>query len=80
MTFTAHDVRHLRVCLWCGDLGDDRTMLHSSELYGDSHGRCWILKFGLNAFLDLPSSETDKITLEDIGKEAMMALLDRREA
>jgi hypothetical protein len=42
------------------------------------HGRCYIARFGLDALLSLPSSQTDELTLGDIGPEAMRALLEKR--
>ena len=73
----AHDVRRLRACHYCGGLGRDDCMVERNDaLY---HGRCFINRFGLEAFLALPTEQTHRVTLDDIGVDAMRALLDRGE-
>lgn len=67
----AHDVRQLRVCEHCNHLGDKRQMV------GGMHGRCFIEAHGLPALVALPPEETAGLRLDDIGDEAMRALLDR---
>lgn len=69
---TAHDVRHLDKCDVCSDLGDVRRMILARY-----HGRCYIRRFGLDDFLELPKEETDKVSLGDIGLNAMKALIER---
>lgn len=70
---TAHDVRHLGKCFGCDDLGDKRRMI-----YGDWHGRCYIKTYGLSDFLLLEDDETNKLSLGDIGMDAMKGLIDSR--
>ena len=76
---TSHDVRHLRVCQWCGDLGDERAMVATGPR-DLAHGRCAIVVLGgVEGLLTLPQSELDKLTLGDIGPEIMRRLLDARQ-
>lgn len=72
---TAHDVRFITKCDACPDLGDGRRMILARY-----HGRCFIKRFGLEDFLDLPDEETSKVSLGDIGTKAMKALVDLRRA
>lgn len=79
---TCHDVRELRACHICTRLGDRRSMIqrgtktngHASR---HAHGRCFIKVFGMSEFLQLPRTETDKLQLDDIGVDAMKALMGR---
>lgn len=71
---TAHDVRHLRVCVGCNDIGDNRAMVGTPPM----HGRCYIKRNGLQQLLWLPDEKLDRLTLNDIGPAAMRAILDRR--
>jgi len=41
------------------------------------HGRCFVKKFGLELLIEMPRSETIKLTLGDLGLRLMAALLDR---
>lgn len=72
----AHDVRRLRVCLLCGTLGHADYMLHNKE--GDMHGSCFIEYHGEKCLLDMPTAETDKLCMADIGPDAMRFLLGAR--
>ena len=72
---TAHDVRFLRVCVHCKDLGDSRHMLRTGKHYW--HGRCYIKQNGLQALIDQGLEFTGHLTLNDIGTDAMQALLER---
>lgn len=74
---TAHDVRHLRPCAFCPDLGDKRRMVRATAKEY-AHGKCLIAAGGLQRLLDLPQPERDKLTLEDIGVDAMRAILAKR--
>lgn len=80
----AHDVRRLRICPACQEMGDLRNMIahtdqpiefHTERYY---HGGCFVSSFGEEALLTLPISETDRLTLRDIGAEMMRKLLDVR--
>lgn len=73
----AHDVRHLRLCTVCDDLGDDRNMInpdpaHSTRWY---HGRCFIKRCGLKQLLKLPAEQANRLTLGDVGVRTMKALI-----
>lgn len=70
----AHDVRHLRECSICGGIGDRRRMVCTPCI---AHGRCFEARFGIDALLDLPKTETEKLTIGDIGVKSMKALVDR---
>lgn len=72
----AHDVRTLRVCVQCEGIGNSNSMLHVENIW--IHGRCFIKWRGLEAFVALPRSQTDKMRLDDIGVRAMRGLLQNR--
>ena len=76
----SRDVRALRVCCRCGQLGDGRHMVRvvGHKPQGEAHGRCYIAAFGLRALLALPLEDRDKLTLGDIGVVAMKAVLAKR--
>lgn len=67
---TCHDVRHLTVCTRCKELGDKRDMIDRV------HGRCFIQEHGLAALLKLSKSVLSELRLDDIGPDAMKAILD----
>jgi len=68
----AHDVRKLRACP-CGGLSWARQSIeHDGANY---HGRCYITRFGMDAFLALPLETLETLTLADIGPETMSKLL-----
>lgn len=77
---TSKDVRNLRVCCRCGQLGDGRHMVRVSghRPQGEAHGRCFVAAFGLRALIALPLGEREKLTLGDIGVVAMKAVLSKR--
>lgn len=78
MAMTAHDVRHLTTCCACGALADSRDLIEDAHMFW--HGRCYRERFGVDALLRLPSAQTDKLTLGDIGGDTMRALLGQRTA
>ena len=78
---TCHDIRHFVSCHHCSGVGDRRNMVammtgvpNSAKAY--FHGRCYIDREGLQAFLRLPEKVTDALTLADIGTDAMKALVE----
>lgn len=71
---TAHDVRHLRPCAFCSDLGDRRRMVHATAKEY-AHGKCLFSAGGIRRLLDLPQRERDKLTIADIGVNAMRDLI-----
>lgn len=75
----SHDVRNLRFCAGCKDLGDKLKMvqLHLPERL--FHGKCYLLTFGIKGALSLPSDQQDKLTLDDLGIDGMRAILAARE-
>ena len=78
---TAHAVRRLASCGYCGGAGDARNMIpmQYANLKEHYHGRCYVARNGLKALLVLPQAVTDRLTLGDIGKETMKALLEKRQ-
>lgn len=72
-----HDVRQLRVCAGCAQLGDAREMIRQPRGKGcrHYHGRCFIGSHGMQQLLALPKEQTDKLTLNDIGVAAMRAVM-----
>lgn len=70
----AHDVRHLRVCVRCEELGDGRRMLALDD--GLWHDRCVIQTRSVTQILQLPAAERAKITLGAAGPELARKLLD----
>jgi len=70
---SAHDVRHLKLCPHCRDIGDDRLMVKRDGK--DWHGRCFSAAFGLDALLGLSDEQKRRLTLGDIGPDAMAKLL-----
>lgn len=72
----AHDVRHLRSCTACGELGDGRTMIRCMVWgVGEAmHGGCAVKKLG-DYVLKLPAEELDKLTLSDTGVDLMKRIL-----
>lgn len=78
----AHDVRHLCVCGFCKNIGDDREMLVIDLPAADYgvwknvtvHGRCAYQKMGAR-ILDLPSDQRAKFTLGDVDTSMMRRLL-----
>lgn len=74
-----HAVRQLRVCAGCAAIGDGRHMIRQErgKACRHFHGRCFIKSHGMTLFLQLPRAETDKLALDDIGSDAMKALMNR---
>jgi hypothetical protein len=76
---TAHDVRHLRVCKVCGDLGDGRRMLRLPD--GHYHDECIVARLTDEQVLRLPREQSQRITLGTAMKlgrmDMLRALIDR---
>ena len=74
---TSHDVRHLKICTDCGQVGDDRQMLRLQARGGDKlfHGSCAVKGFTFEGLLQLPISEIGKLTLADTGVELMKRII-----
>lgn len=76
---TAHDVRYLKACTACGELGDNRTMV-KCMVWGcleQFHDTCAVEKFG-NYVLKLPAEELDKISIKAAGVELMRKIMELR--
>lgn len=78
---TAHDVRRLRKCAFCGGMGDSKYMPfaaypgnHGTELMGHLHGFCAMKVLGVAGILKLPMDEINKLSLGEIGPAAMTAI------
>jgi hypothetical protein len=74
----AHDVRHLRTCSACGELGDDRMMIHCmiwgvGEAY---HDECAVQKLG-ESVLKLPLDELNKISIGAAGPDLMRKIMEK---
>lgn len=77
----AHDVRRLRQCPLCGQLGDSADMLAQSGGSANAkhvHGRCWLAEYGLVSLLQQPPEQLLRLRLSDIGVDAMRAVLDHQ--
>lgn len=74
---TAHDVRRLAACAYCKGSGDVRHMVPMQRKHEFSHGRCYVAVHGIGGLLHQPKHVTDTLTLGDIGKDAMKALMDK---
>lgn len=72
---TVKDVRTLRECDLCTGLGHSNSMIVLDGTARYVHGRCFIASQGLDAFLALPREQIIKMRLDDIGSDAMKALL-----
>jgi len=66
----AHDVRNLRICPICKQMGNIRCMPDGK------HGRCIIKKEGIEGLLKLGKAEYGKAALADIGCKSAIALLN----
>lgn len=71
---TAHDVRKLRTCAYCGKLGSSDAMLDTSPQYW-WHGRCFKKKFGLERLLEEGDERLSRLTLGDLGVELMRQIV-----
>ena len=76
---TAHDVRRLACCEYCGGSGDTKNMIELQRR-GWVHGRCYVAEYGIGNLLHQPMSVLEKLTLGDIGVDAMKAILEMRNA
>ena len=77
----AHDVRHLRTCVWCGGLGDDRNMVEIAPTRYEErwHPRCFFEEWGESYVLELRHQHQMKFRLCDIPKSLMKKLVDRHD-
>jgi hypothetical protein len=73
----AHDVRTLRVCARCGQLGNNHSMIGRGDEW--LHGRCFVALYGRAELCRLPKPTTDRLTLGDLGTAVMRYLLSHRE-
>lgn len=71
----AHDVRRLTACAKCGFIGDKQYMPKVDGKH--IHGYCALDQIGVDGLLKLPPSEFGKVTLGEIGAEAMKELCDK---
>lgn len=76
----AHDVRRLRQCPFCGQLGDSADMLDWSGAKSKKpchvHGRCWLSEFGLASLLERPAEQLLRLRLSDIDSDTMRAVIN----
>jgi hypothetical protein len=76
----AHDVRKLRECNYCRGIGCADEMIIGEDkengCFWNWHGRCFIEQFGLPKFLALPTVQSGKCRLDDIGIDHMRALME----
>ena len=77
---TCHNIRHLRTCDACGDLGDDRRLIDVTKcgligrLY---HDACAVSAFTQAEILQLPMEELNKFTLHATGVALMKAIMKK---
>jgi len=71
----AHDVRRLRACDHCGDIGDSRYMPVISRTL-TVHGGCALAILGEGDLTRLALAERRKLTLREIGPQAMTRLVE----
>lgn len=72
---TAHDIRRLRGCSNCGEIGD---LKHMPLVNGKAmHGFCALETIGIDGVVALPKAELGKITMGEIGSVAMKEICDR---
>jgi hypothetical protein len=69
----AHDVRKLHICSECRELGQETFM----PLVGGSfmHGMCAFKKLGAEGLAALGEDQVGKVSLSEIGVDAMMELI-----
>lgn len=72
---SAHDVRHLHICPACGQLADGRHMIFSNKRHW--HGRCFGARHGIDTLCDMPRTQLEKLTIGDIGPDAMNEIIRR---
>lgn len=78
---SAHAVRLLRPCAHAGcplKFGSSPHMIRrgAGKVVEFFHGRCFIKAHGMVAFLRLPTEELGKVSLADVGGDAMLAAMD----
>lgn len=69
---TCHDIRRWTGCARCGVLGSKDSMIQTSNQFW--HGRCFVKQFGMERLREMPATETNKLTLGDLGVRLMRAL------
>lgn len=75
---TAHDVRKLRACAHCEQMGSTDRMVFgfphgkTDEYY---HGRCFVTAHGLAALCEMPE-QVDKLSLGDLGQSLTERIID----
>ena len=72
----AHDVRHLRGCDHCKQIGDDRYMVYVKERGLWLHGFCTVDVLGAAGLLELPEEQIGKVTIGEVGPALMRQLVD----
>ena len=72
---TAHDVRHLHRCAGCGQPADGRHMIFSNQRYW--HGRCFGAHYGIDTLCGMPRTQLEKLTIGDVGPDAMREIMRR---
>lgn len=63
---TAHDVRKLMSCAYCGRMGTADSMVDTSPKQW-WHGRCFAKKFGLERLLREDTGRLSRLTIGDLG-------------
>ena len=72
----AHDVRTLRPCVVCQEIGNSYRMIdHGASWY---HGRCFVSALGMKALFTLPRAKRERLTLGDLGVRLMQSLLNSK--
>lgn len=72
--FTAHDIRKLKPCVLCGNLGYLPYMLVIAS--GHAHGSCVVSSMTHEEILALPLEESKKLRLNQTGVDLMRKLVD----
>ena len=71
---TAHDVRRLRACQKCGQMGHSGQMVCYPYDNKCFHGRCFVEQHGFDALAAMPE-EARKLTLGDLGVDLTSRLI-----
>lgn len=71
-----HDVRRLDACAHCLDIGDQRFMVRMNGAL--VHGGCALEIAGVPGLLALSQKDQDRLTIGEIGADAMRALIEAR--
>lgn len=72
---SSHDVRNLKVCNMCGNIGDKTRMVGNGRWR--YHGKCWFGRFGTveSGIKELGPGNLQRLSLDDIGPEIMAEVL-----